>query len=251
MKCFIITGTSRGLGEALATRVIAPGNVIFCIARNENPALLSLSERMGGCIRQIRFDLSRIEGIDDIFQNIMDQITLETMDGCYLVNNAGILEPIKSLDQCEEHEIVRNLMVNAAAPMVLTSSFIRAFENFTGDKRVINVSSGAGRKPYEGWSCYCSSKAAMDMFTRCVAQEQERREHPVRILSFAPGLVDTAMQSMIRTTKEEDFPQLKRFIGFKDEGKLRSTGFVAEKVLELLWDDQVPSGSMVDISERL
>lgn len=251
MKGFIITGTSRGLGEALATRVIGPENAVFCIARNENRLLKELVQERGGYLQQIIFDLNFVEGIADMIQRIFDQVSLSSMEGFYLINNAGVLEPVKPLERCEGHEIVRNLTINAASPMALTASFILALNDFDGDKRVINISSGAGRKPYDGWSCYSSSKAALDMFTRCVAMEQERREHPVKILSFAPGIVDTAMQGIIRSTPEEDFPQLKRFIAFKDEGKLRSTEFVAEKAIELLWDDTIPSGSLLDISERL
>lgn len=251
MKCFIITGTSRGLGEALATQLIRDDHAVICIARNTNDALSKTAKERGAYLRQIAFDLNQVDEISAMVRDIIGDSFPAILDGYYLINNAGMLEPIKPLDRCESHEIAKNMTTNAVAPMVLTSTFIRVLEDVRCDKRVLNISSGAGRKPYDGWSCYSSSKAAIDMFTRCVALEQERREYPVKILSFAPGIVDTAMQGLIRTAKEEDFPQLQRFIDFKKNGKLRSPEFVADVIIKLLWDDGISNGSLIDISERV
>jgi len=133
--------------------------------------------------------------------------------------------------------------------MILTSLFIKHAKDHKAEKRVINISSGAGKKPYYGWSIYCGSKAAVDLFTRCVSLEQQAREYPVKIISFAPGIVDTDMQQEIRSTAKEDFEQLERFVAFKNDGKLSKPEDVAEKVIELMFDKEFMDGGVIDISQ--
>ena len=65
-------------------------------------------------------------------------------------------------------------------------------------KRILNISSGAGRNPYEGWGAYCTTKAGLDHFSRVVAMEQANEQYPVEIVSIAPGIIDTDMQATIR-----------------------------------------------------
>src|SRR5690606_5817181 len=124
----------------------------------------------------------------------------------------------------------------------LTSAFIRLSSTLQADKAVLNISSGAGRNPYEGWSSYCTSKAGLDMFTRCVAAEQQSENYPVRVLSIAPGVIDTKMQQVIRDTKPEDFVHLNRFVELKQSGKLVSPGDAADKLLNAIFDVSLASG---------
>ena len=73
-------------------------------------------------------------------------------------------------------------------------------------KRVVSISSGAGKKPYPGWGAYCTAKAGLDMLTRCVGVEQMNQPHPVEIYSIAPGVVDTDMQREIRAASRSGLP---------------------------------------------
>ena len=108
-------------------------------------------------------------------------------------------------------------------------------KEFEGPKRIVNISSGAGRRAYEGWGVYCTTKAGLDHFSRVIALEQENVEHQVDIVSIAPGIIDTGMQETIRTSKEEAFPLLDQFIDYKENGLLSSADQTAEKLISFLW----------------
>ncbi|MEZ4687041.1 MAG: SDR family NAD(P)-dependent oxidoreductase [Bacteroidia bacterium] len=69
------------------------------------------------------------------------------------------------------------------------------------EKNILFISSGAGRKPRQAWSTYCSTKAALDMYAGCVAKEQRFADFPASIVSIAPGVVDTDMQALIRAQR--------------------------------------------------
>ena len=104
-------------------------------------------------------------------------------------------------------------------------------KEFEGPKRIVNISSGAGRKAYEGWGVYCTTKAGLDHFSRVVALNKKMLEHPVDIVSIAPGIIDTGMQETIRASKEEAFPLLDQFIDYKEKGLLSSADQTAEKLI--------------------
>jgi NAD(P)-dependent dehydrogenase (short-subunit alcohol dehydrogenase family) len=103
------------------------------------------------------------------------------------------------------------------------------------DRRILQISSGAGRKAYAGWSVYCATKAALDHHTRCVALD---RTPGLRISAIAPGVIDTDMQALIRGSTDENFPDRPRFVEMHREGKLRSARQVARAVVELLLSDE-------------
>lgn len=234
MKYYIITGTSRGLGEAISKKLIKKGNHLFCISRNENTRLINLAKNNGVSLEYIRFDLLDVNRIRGMMEDIFLQIKTEEVESIVLINNAGAVIPIKPIELCFDTEIIDNIQLNLMAPMLLTSSFISLLSSINTDKRIINISSGAGKKPYFGWSNYCSAKAGMDIFTRWVGLEQVDKDYPVKSISFAPGIIDTEMQSEIRATNNENFKDLNRFISFKEEGKLLSPYEVSEYVIKLL-----------------
>ena len=88
-----------------------------------------------------------------------------------LINNAGVIAPVGPLERADAGEIERNLAVNLVAPMLLMRRFLRATASRSPLRRIINISSGAGRRPIFGWGAYCAAKAGLDMATRVVALE--------------------------------------------------------------------------------
>ena len=86
------------------------------------------------------------------------------------------------------------------------------------------------------------------MFTQCVATEEAEKEYPVKIVAFAPGVVDTNMQAQIRETNK-DFTNLDRFIALKEEGKLLSPEYVAKAIRNLLETENFPQGEVIRIDE--
>uniref|UniRef100_UPI003C77E626 SDR family NAD(P)-dependent oxidoreductase n=1 Tax=Escherichia coli TaxID=562 RepID=UPI003C77E626 len=79
------------------------------------------------------------------------------------------------------------------APLLLTGAFLRGTAGWTGARRVLNISSGLGRRAMASQAAYCAAKAGMDHFTRCVALEQEGLANGARVCSLAPGVIDTDM----------------------------------------------------------
>lgn len=247
---YIITGTSKGLGKAIAKKLIWDNNYLFCISRTKNEELIFMSANSNCKVEYIEFDLTCLEEIENLIKTIFTKINSEDAESISLINNAGVLHPIKPIGKALSSDIIDNIGLNAIAPMILTSEFINHTEGLDCQRIIVNISSGAGKNPYFGWGCYCSSKAAIDMFTRCVGIEQRNTSNPVKIISFSPGIIDTDMQSEIRQSKNEDFELVERFIKYKEEGSLRSADFVAQKVLELI-DNGVESGKLYDIKELI
>lgn len=251
MKYYIITGTSRGLGEALVQKLIREENTIFCISRTENQNLTDSASKNNCSLFYYSYDLTDIPNITKLIDDIFSHISIENAEAIYLINNAGIVAPIKIIDHCENLEISKNININLVAPMVLVSEFIKRTTAFPISKRIINISSGAGKKPYHGWSAYCSAKAGLDLFTQTVAMEENEKKHPVEILSLAPGIIDTTMQKEIRETKEENFKLLNDFINFKESGKLLPPEEVAGGVLKALYSDEFQQGGITHVKNFL
>lgn len=249
MKVFIITGTSRGLGNSIAKKLIDKNNYLFCISRKRDDNLIIYAKEKGFNLDFIEFDLSNIYKIEKLMSTIFDKIKFLKIESISLINNAGVISPIKRIENCKDNEIINNIHVNLLAPIILTSSFIKNVKTLEGNKKIINISSGAGKKPYYGWSNYCASKAAIDLFTQCIGIEQDRSTNPVKIVSLAPFIMDTEMQEEIRKTEKEDFEQVERFIDFKKDGELLSVDFVAEKVIKLLDEEEFTQGGVIDVRD--
>lgn len=250
MRYAIVTGSSRGLGEAIVRNLLAQEVIVFSISRSRNTDLEEIAKEGSTLFYPFSFDLSKLGEMEELMDEVFSLIDLDSASSIYLINNAGIIDPIKPIAKAEPNELIENVNVNLVAPMLITSSFLKRSSYAPCDKRIINISSGAGKKPYFGWGAYCTTKAGIDMFTQCVAVEQEDIEYPTRIISFSPGVIDTAMQSKIRNTDKQDFIQRDRFQNLKEEGKLLSPEYVANAVINLLESDSFLQGGTIRIDEN-
>ena len=228
MNLYIVTGTTRGLGAALARRIAA---------EKENQ-LIGLSRPA--------VDLSNSAGVARAFDAIERDLAGRQYAKAVLINNAGIVEPVAPLDRAEPEDIERNIMVNLTAPLVLMRRFLAATEHIAL-RRVINISSGAGRRPIFGWAAYCAAKAGLDMATRVVALEAEVRGLAIDAVSLAPGVIDTGMQGTVRSVSEEDFVDVERFRQMKTEGVLRPADDVAADILAAERDGKLKGEALLDL----
>lgn len=251
MKYIIITGASRGLGEAITHKLISPNNYLFCISRKQNSELLDIAKIHDANLEYYEYDLNLAEKVESVIDNIFNKIDTSNIESISLINNAGLISPINRIEKCKNNEIISNIHVNLLAPILITASFIRNVHEFKIEKKVINISSGAAKKPYYGWSCYCSAKSGLDLFAKSVKVEQENEEYPVKIVSFNPGVMDTNMQKEIRACNSENFIQIERFKAFMDEGKLLSPELVANKIIQLLNSKDFGKSEDVNIKDYL
>lgn len=230
MNYYYITGTSRGIGKAFAEHLLEnPSNRVIGISRNrsiEHPnykhSYLDLTDVKA--ITEFKFDLHA------------------NAKKVYLINNAGVLGFIKPIGKLNAATIIKNYTVNLIAPTVLTNAFIQCYDSTDAEKVIVNISSGAGKSPIDGWAVYCASKAGIDMLSRVVDMEQKiRAKKPqdnihkgFHIFSIAPGVVNTGMQEEIRAAQKEDFSRLEDFIGYKVNNQLSEPEFVSKKYIDIL-----------------
>jgi len=249
MRYVIVTGTSQGLGEAIAAQLLEENTSIISISRRENKELTKLAEQYNSNCIFHSLDLQDVHNLETNFNEIISSIPEDTVSSIHLINNAGTLAPMKPIEKAESELLITNVQINLLAPMILTSTFMKHTQDWKVDKRVINISSGAGKNPYFGWGAYCTTKAGVNMFTQCVATEEAEKEYPVKIVAFAPGVVNTSMQAQIRETNKEDFIHFDRFITLKEEGKLLSPEYVAKAIRSLLETENFPQGEVIRIDE--
>ncbi len=217
MKQFFITGTSSGIGKALALKALENGHKVVGISRRKNIEHANY--------RHFSYDLSSYENYHLINFNIN-----KSAEEIVLINNAGWLGEIKPLAEISPKSIERAYQINVVAPSILSKFFIEQTAD-NGQKRVvINISSGAANYAVPSWSTYCASKAAIDSLTRVM-----QVDHPeVRCYSIAPGIVDTEMQGEIRQLDNADFPEKQRFVDYKNKGELSDPKDVAIKLLDIV-----------------
>jgi len=224
MKVFI-TGTSSGLGKALAEGFVNTGCTVYGLSRTKI--------NVPG-VHSIQCNLSDLWGIS----RALEPVQKESFD--YIILNAGMLgrlAPTRDLS-LEEYEQVFNVNF-LSNKVILDHLFLRGVP-----KNVIGISSGAALKPYFGWSLYCTTKAAFKQLLATYAEENK----DTHFLSLAPGIVKTKMQDFICQHDESKIPSVAKFKSMYDE--MDSPEVVAGKILanlDLLKGK--PSGSYFDMRE--
>ncbi len=222
MNYFIITGASQGFGKALASRLSkSPMNFVIAISRN-NPGFNETN-----CFF-VSYDLSNTDGIPSLMKRVFSKIN-NNLKSVYLINNAATASPMGTLDSCSPAEVARHFNVNIIAPAIICSEVVGFYKKYNCEKGIINISSGVSRTPYHGWSCYCSSKASLEMMTQCLTLENP----DITISTYDPGVIDTPMQDYIRSQSKEDFQSIDKFLDLKENDKLISPEKAAEKFAAL------------------
>jgi benzil reductase ((S)-benzoin forming) len=241
MNLYIVTGASRGLGLALARMLAAEsGTKVVGISRAGLPKDIV-------AWRDIRADLGTNEGQIAAAEGMSAALSAEAWRRAVLINNAGIIEPFGVAGQVDAASLQRNIAVNLTAAMVLMNAFLVGSTQVPA-RSVVNISSGAGRRPIAGSGAYCAGKAGLDMASRVAALEVEAAASPVTITSLAPGIIDTDMQVVARGATAAQFPDVERFRAFKSEGLLKSADVVARKIIALERAGKLPPG-IADLRE--
>ncbi len=230
MQLTIVTGASRGIGFSLARHAAAaPDAEVLAVSRSGLPSPLPRCE-------DLRCDLSSRDGQRAAADAIERRLREKSWRKAVLVNNAGRVEPVAPIERADMDDFLRAYALNVVAPAALMQAFIRGSKPVPA-RSIINISSGVAQRPVQGWAAYCSSKAALDMVCQVVAAETG-----LRVASIYPGLVDTAMQGLIRTMTPDEFPSVQEFHDWKAQGALQDPDAVAEKILRLEREGKLPGG---------
>jgi benzil reductase ((S)-benzoin forming) len=227
----ILTGASRGLGAALARQLLGAGVQLLTLSRHPDAGLAAEAEASGAVLEQWALDLGDDIGAAARLEAWLRKFEPASFESATLINNAGLLGTVGSIESSDAETLAAVLRVGLEAPMLLTAAFLRATRAWPLDKRVLNISSGAGRRAIAGWAAYCAAKAGLDHFSRVTALDEQHRPHPARIVSLAPGVIDTEMQGQIRAADPAGFPDKARFEELKAAGQLSSPEDAARRVL--------------------
>ena len=248
MNLFIITGASRGMGLALAQQLILPGNALLCLSRQTSDALATLAEQQQVPLTQWSADLNDAAPQAELLKEWLAKQPL-AYDSATLINNAGMIPQIAPLSDVPADEITRALRVGIEAPMLLTSAFLQATAQWRIPKKVLNISSGLGRRAMASQAGYCAAKAAMDHFTRCLALEEALKPHGAKVCSLAPGVIDTDMQIQLRSAPDANFPDKAAFVGMKSQGSLSSPFEAAGRLIAYLSRSDFGSNPVADVRD--
>lgn len=218
-KTAIVTGVSRGLGEAIAKAFLEEGYAVTGIGRSSE-------------ISHPEFSFLELDLQDHAAVEAFEFPKLDAEE-VILVNNAGILGEVKRISAMDHDHSGAVMQVNVVAPIQLTAKVAM----LCGDEipfTLVNISSGAGKRPIPSWAAYCASKAALDLFSETFYLEEQELGRKTKVYSVAPGVVDTGMQLNIRTSDPGDFSSVDSFRSLKANGELSAPEDVARKLIHLL-----------------
>jgi NAD(P)-dependent dehydrogenase (short-subunit alcohol dehydrogenase family) len=234
----VITGASRGLGAGLAVHFAASGMHLGLCAKHR-PRLVARTRPTAQRGHIVSSEVPLLSAVDVTDRAALARFADAVVDRFghidLWVNNAGLLGPIAPLALADVDEVAQTISVNVVGVANGTSVFAAHVRGRPGRGVLINVTSGAATKAYEGWAAYCASKAAVDQLTRVVALEEARHE----LLAFAvsPGLVDTDMQTAIRGADPAAFPERERFRRVAEMQRFNSPAWVGDYLLRLAFGE--------------
>jgi benzil reductase ((S)-benzoin forming) len=247
-QLFIITGASRGMGAAIAAQLLSRADcTLLGISRRANEALTSQAAAVGAACEQWTMDLAEPLGVAARLETWLAGHDGKNFAVASLINNAGVLTRIGGLERCSAEELSASLRAGLEAPLLLTAAFLRATASWPSDRRVLNISSGLGRRAMAGQATYCAAKAGMDHLSRAVALDQAELPHGARIVSLAPGVIDTDMQVQLRRADHAGFPDQGTFVRLKEEGQLASSETAAARVIAYLERADFGSSPVADV----
>lgn len=226
MNYYILTGASKGIGKALAEELL----------KDKNNRVIGVSR--SNTIEHPNYhyqplDFSDIPAVEHNLQKVF--LSYKDAERLVLINNAGVLGDIGYVGEGMPNERFEFVFdVNVIVPAMLMNTFLQVYQQHPAEKLILNISSGAGKYPIDGWASYCASKAALDMLSMTIQKEQDMRGSGVKVYALAPGVVDTAMQGQIREADADRFSTVEKFRDYKATNALAQPEDVAGKIISFM-----------------
>ena len=226
----ILTGASRGLGRALAEQLLARGHHVLALARGA----VDLPVPRGAALQAWAVDLASPAAVAQDLDAWLRAQDPAALSSATLIHNAGVISKLAPLSAVDADDLANALRVGLEAPLLLTAAFLRATQAWPAPRKVLFVSSGLGRRAMAGSASYCAAKAGLDHLARALALEESAKPSGARVVSLAPGVIDTDMQRQLRSGDAKLFPEAARFAALKSGGQLDSPAAAAAKLLAYL-----------------
>lgn len=218
-KTVIITGISSGIGYALTQYYL-----------KENYKVIGIGRRNSIHHDNLVFFEKDLQKTTDF--SFLKEYILNTEE-LLLINNAGIIGNIERISEQKISDIASTIQINTIVPMLLCQ-FVLHYFSLNNPLTIVNISSGAGKRPIPSWASYCASKAALDLFSQTIYLEEKERGRNLKVYSIAPGVVDTPMQEQIRKANPLNFSSLDSFLLLKEKNELTDLNTVVRKLETLL-----------------
>jgi benzil reductase ((S)-benzoin forming) len=228
MRISIVTGASRGLGLAVTKLLLARGEHVLTLSRS-TPALPATAGHLHWSV-----DLADAAPVAARLEAWLRAQASARPAAANLINNAGVVSKLAPLAEGDSADLANAIRVGLEAPLLLTAAFLRATGAWTVPRKVVLVSSGLGRRGMAGSASYCAAKAGLDNLARAVALEQQGQPNGARIVSLAPGVIDTDMQAQLRGADPQTFSERQRFVDLKTHGQLDTPEAAAAKLVAYL-----------------
>lgn len=253
MELAVVTGVSRGLGEQIARKLLAGGIGVVGVSRSKNADLARYGADVGVFYEHVAVDLTLDGAMEEVAIALFAAVRKKAFEKIYVVNNAAMLEPVDFAHRLDMNQVQAHYKINVFTPMELLGEVIRIANAEGLTVCCGNITSGAATSAIPGWSAYSSGKAAINMYTESVAAEQQLLKTSHEVFAFSPGVMDTNMQSEIRSADEAYFPDVEVFRSYKESGRLVDPAIVATIFVEILTGSKGPirSGHVYHVSDYM
>lgn len=237
MKLAVVTGSSRGLGAALADRLRAEGWHVAGLART------------AASPHDIAVDLARPDAIAPAFEAAVNGIAPTQIEELLVVHNAGTVEPIGTTATLDPAAIAAAVHLNLTAGMLLFAAAMARFQSLPVRKVLAQVSSGAALRPHPGLSVYCAAKAGLEHHLRVLAQEQASQPHPFLPVVLDPGAMDTGMQAVLRAAAPQPSGAVADAAQRQQQGALAAPAEVAHTLVAILQSPHLTAGQRCHVRD--
>jgi NADP-dependent 3-hydroxy acid dehydrogenase YdfG len=218
-KTVVITGASRGIGAATARHFASLGANVVLAARTADD-INAIATEIGQNALAVTCDVSDASQVETLMNT-----TLEHFDSIdVLVNNAGIIDPVERLSESNIDAWDRLIDINVKG-VYYAIRYALPIMKTQGAGTILNIGSGAATSALEGWSHYCTSKAAVHHLNACLHKEES--ENGIRAITLSPGTVATEMQTIIAASGINPVSQIPWDDHIPAEWAARTLGWMA------------------------
>jgi benzil reductase ((S)-benzoin forming) len=232
----ILSGPTDGLGLELLRLLTIQEYPLILVGRGLD-RIQSILDSASCDIHKIDFDLA--QAIFDVQANSLELAVFNALKRSrarrvLFVNNAAVITPIGQVGVVAPSTFPASLAVNLIAPAALCGAAVKYVQSVSAELFIMNISSGAALRPVPGWAAYCAAKAATRQLFEVVRAEQQSNK--LRLEHIDPGVLDTKMQSEIRSVAPGQFPLLEQFQRLKSQGLLKLPAEAAKELLSQVQD---------------